>query len=166
MELKFGVRYSSQEARLVEMVRKNVLAARGNWVDILSYDEMKGRFAFDVEFKMLEFELFPKRLHPKLPKREIGQSKAAYSDVVRRIVWETAHKDINEQRAEGVVGKRYCLKARLVKPSAEEFFVDDAPTEIKALAANLADRTDPLWDVALEYARKPRWAYSVKRVGR
>lgn len=36
--------------------------------------------------------------------------------------------------------------------SDKNFFRDDAPPEVKALANNLYDRTNPLWDRALQYA--------------
>ena len=43
------------------------------------------------------------------------------------------------------------------------FFKSDAPPEIKALAANLLDRTNPLWDRALQYANRPEFVYEVRQ---
>jgi hypothetical protein len=46
----------------------------------------------------------------------------------------------------------------------KHFFRDDAPPEIRALAENLNDRTNPLWDVALKYAVRPEFVYEVRRI--
>ena len=43
------------------------------------------------------------------------------------------------------------------------FFREDAPPEVKALAANLSDRTNPLWDIALQYANRPEFVYEIRR---
>ncbi|WP_295547397.1 hypothetical protein [uncultured Stenotrophomonas sp.] len=43
------------------------------------------------------------------------------------------------------------------------FFREDAPPQIKALALNLYDRTDPLWDVAMQYIRAPDFVYEVRK---
>ena len=151
------------EASIVKRVRANVSAAKGCWVDVLSYKHAESRRGALLEYEDIVFELFTKRLYPKYPKQRRGQSDSDYADDLRKITWKTAHADIDAQRECGVKGRRYSLHGRLTSPSAEDFFTDDAPAEVKALAANLRDRTDPLWDIALQYARKPQWVYSVKR---
>ncbi|POT24487.1 hypothetical protein C3433_23840 [Citrobacter freundii] len=45
----------------------------------------------------------------------------------------------------------------------KNYFRDDAPEEIKALAKNLNDRTNPLWDRALKYINKPEFVYKVRQ---
>jgi hypothetical protein len=44
------------------------------------------------------------------------------------------------------------------------YFRDDAPPEIKALADNLYDRTDPLWDKAMQYINAPEFVYEIKQI--
>ena len=44
-----------------------------------------------------------------------------------------------------------------------DFFRNDAPPEIKALANNLSDRSDPLWDKALQYANTPEYVYEIRQ---
>ena len=83
---------------------------------------------------------------------------------MRAITWETAHKDIEQQKA----AKLRPLKFELTGVSYDRnrdnknFFRDDAPPEIKALASNLYDRTDPLWDKALQYASAPEFVYEIR----
>jgi hypothetical protein len=48
--------------------------------------------------------------------------------------------------------------------SNKDFSREDAPPEIKALANNLYDRTNPLWDKALQYVNKPEFVYEIKKV--
>ena len=43
------------------------------------------------------------------------------------------------------------------------YFRDDAPEEIKALAKNLNDRTNPLWDRAMQYINEPEFVYEVRQ---
>ena len=43
------------------------------------------------------------------------------------------------------------------------YFRDDAPDEIKALAKNLNDRTNPLWDRAMQYINEPEFVYEVRQ---
>ncbi len=44
----------------------------------------------------------------------------------------------------------------------KNFFSDDAPPEIKALANNLNDRTDPLWDRAMQYVIQPDFVFEIR----
>ncbi len=46
----------------------------------------------------------------------------------------------------------------------KDYFRDDAPPEIKALANNLNDRTNPLWDKAMQYVNEPEFVYEIKQV--
>jgi hypothetical protein len=46
----------------------------------------------------------------------------------------------------------------------KNYFRDDAPPEIKALANNLYNRTNPLWDKAMQYLNKPEFVYKIKQV--
>ena len=46
----------------------------------------------------------------------------------------------------------------------KDFFREDAPPEIMALAENLNDRTSPLWDKAMKYAIEPEFVYAIRRI--
>jgi hypothetical protein len=48
--------------------------------------------------------------------------------------------------------------------SNKNYFRDDAPPEIKALAKDLHDRTNTLWDKAMQYVNTPEFVYEVKQV--
>ena len=46
----------------------------------------------------------------------------------------------------------------------KQFFRDDALPEIKAIAQNLLDRTNPLWVKALKYAVEPEFVYEIRSI--
>lgn len=85
--------------------------------------------------------------------------------MTRAITWETAHKDIEQQKAT----KTHPLKFEVTGVSYDRnrdnksFFRDDAPPEIKALANNLYDRTDPLWDQAMQYINTQEFVYEIRK---
>ena len=86
--------------------------------------------------------------------------------MVRAITWETAHKDIEQQKSKNITPRKFKITGISYDKnrSNKDFFRKDAPPEIKALANNLNDRTNPLWDRALQYANKPEFVYEIKKV--
>lgn len=86
--------------------------------------------------------------------------------MVRAITWETAHRDIEQQKSKNIVSRKFKITGISYDKnrSKKDFFREDAPPEIKALASNLNDRTNPLWDRALQYANKPEFIYEIKKV--
>lgn len=85
--------------------------------------------------------------------------------MTRAITWEVAHTDIEQQKAKRVSPLKFEIKGVSYDKNAgnKGFFRDDAPLEIKALAENLNDRTNPLWDKALQYANAPEYVYEVRQ---
>ena len=158
---KYKAYANSEEAYAVLFVKKHLNAAQGKWIDIISTG-----FKCDMsrlEFEFVECELFKRILKPKYPSKKdfIRDGKFdeyEYTMACRAVTWHTAHDDIFQQRLKRVKGLLFRLHGRFVEvpnPNYKEgFFVEDAPDEIKALADNLNDRTDPLWDKALQYINK------------
>lgn len=86
--------------------------------------------------------------------------------MIRAITWETAHKDIEQQKSKNVVPSQIKITGVSYNKNRnnKNYFRDDAPPEIKALAKNLYDRTNPLWDKAMQYENKPEFVYEIKQV--
>jgi len=86
--------------------------------------------------------------------------------MVRAITWETAHKDIEQQKSKNVAASKFKITGVSydINRDNKNYFRDDAPPEIKALANNLYDRTDPLWGKAMQYVREPEFVYRIKQV--
>jgi len=161
---------STDEAFAVLFVKEHMAQAKGHWVDIagcrrheLSSDNMHFRFVVGG--------LYQRKIHPQYPPKSAYTVDGKFNEreyylMTRAITWETAHKDIEQQKSKGVA----CQKFRITGMSYDknsnnnQFFRDDAPPEIKALAQNLQDRTDPLWDRALQYAVKPEFVYEIRSI--
>ena len=149
---------TSEEALAILFVRKYLKKADNTvWVDILTWDAPLYYNPFALEFKQVRCELFPKKTKPKYPPRSNFSGDAEYRLICRAITWEITNRDIKNYRSNGVKGKKYIIDAvrYRLKINSKNYFVDSAPSEIKALAKNLNDRTDPLWEKALKYTRNP-----------
>ncbi|MDE7243324.1 MAG: hypothetical protein K2O18_05005 [Oscillospiraceae bacterium] len=154
----------SPEAFAVLFAKKHLKqAGDGVWVDILDYDAPGGYRIERLRFRRVECELFPRRTKPKYPLRRNFDSESEYVMACRAVTWEAACRDIGNQRLAGYHGRRYridgvCYPAdrhvsRIAVPDPETYFIESAPEEIKALAKDLNNRTDPLWDRAMRYVR-------------
>ena len=86
--------------------------------------------------------------------------------LVRAITWETAHKDIEQQKSRRVSPLNFSITGVSfdIHKGNKSYFRDDAPPEIKALEQNLSNRTDPLWDSAMKYVNEPEFVYKIKGV--
>jgi len=74
--------------------------------------------------------------------------------------------DIGQQKSKNVVPSKFKITGVSYpkKRSEDNYFRDDAPPEIKALAKNLNDRTNPLWDRAMKYVDEQDFVYEIKQV--
>ena len=160
---------STEEASAVLLVKKHLAQAKGHWVDVvnchryeMSPDNMHFRFVFGG--------LFRRKIHPKYPPRSAYTrngtfDERAYYLMTRAITWEAAQTDIEQQKAKGITPLKFEIKGVSYDKNAgsKGYFRDDAPPEIKALADNLHDRTDPLWDRAMQYINAPEFVYEVRQ---
>ena len=159
----------SEEAFAVLFVKKHLAQAKGHWVDIancrryeMSHDSMHFRFVVGG--------LFKRKINPKYPPRADYTINGEFDErtyylMTRAITWETAHTDIEQQKAKRILPIKFEIKGVSYDKNAGStaFFRDDAPPEIKALASNLQDRTSPLWGRALQYAIEPEFLYEVRQ---
>lgn len=160
---------STDEAFAVLFVKVHLPQAKGHWVDALDfrrYEKSPDR----LHFRFVVGLLYKRMLHPKYPPKSAyvanGQfDEDSYYMMTRALTWEAAHKDMEQQKA----AKIRPLEFEVTGVSYDRnrgnsnFFRDDAPAEIKALAANLYDRTDPLWGKAMKYAKAPDFVYEIRK---
>ena len=123
-----------------------------------------------MHFRFVVGGLFKRKIQPKYPPRSDytvnGKfDERAYYLITRAITWEAAHTDIEQQKEKRIAPVKFELQGVSYDKNAgnKNFFRDDAPPEIKALANNLQDRTNPLWDRALQYANAPEFVYEVRK---
>jgi hypothetical protein len=169
--LKKYLKYATtDEAFAVLFVKKHLAQAKGHWIDIL--DCRRYEMSPDkLHFRFVVGGLYKRKIHPQY------HSKLAYTIdgkfdehryylMIRAITWETAHTDIEQQKSKGVAARKFKISGVSYdrNRSNKDYFRDDAPPEIKALAKDLSDRTNPLWDRALRYVNEPEFLYEIKQV--
>ena len=86
--------------------------------------------------------------------------------MTRAITWDTALKDIEQQKLKYVHPLKFEITGVCYdkNKSCQGYFREDAPEEIKELVNNLHDRTNPLWERALQYINKPEFIYKIRQV--
>lgn len=160
---------STEEAFAVLLVKKHLVQAKGHWVDVV--DCRRYEMSPDnMHFRFVVGGLFKRKIQPKYPPRSEytvnGRfDERAYYLMTRAITWETAHTDIEQQKTSRVAPLKFEIKGISYDKNKGNsgYFRDDAPAEIKALADNLLDRTNPLWDNAMQYINAPEFVYEVRQ---
>lgn len=160
---------SSEEAFAVLLVKKHLAQAKGHWVDVVNCRRYE-LSPDNMHFRFVVGGLFKRKIQPDYPLRSAytinGKlDERAYYLMARAITWETAHTDIEQQKAKRVTPLKFEIEGVSYdkNKSSTGYFRDDAPPEIKALADNLYDRTNPLWDNALHYINAPEFVYEIRK---
>jgi len=154
---------STEESFAVLFVKKHLAQAKGHWVDIV--DCRRYMMSSDkLHFRFVVGGLYKRKIQPQYLSKSAYTIDGKFDEreyylMIRAITWETAHKDIEQQKSKNVVLRKFKITGISYDKnrSNKDFFREDAPPEIKALANNLYDRTNPLWDNALKYVNKPEF---------
>ena len=124
----------------------------------------------NLHFRFVTGGLYKRKIKPLYPPKSSCTTNGkfderSYNLMVRAITWETAHKDIEQQKSKCVKPLKFEITGVSYDRSKDKkgYFRDDAPEEIKALAKNLSDRTNPLWDRAMQYINEPEFVYEVRQ---
>jgi hypothetical protein len=161
---------NTEEAFAVLFVKKHLAQAKGHWVDIVDYRRYM-MSSDKLHFRFVIGSLYKREIQPRYPSKSAytidGQfDEHGYYLMVRALTWETAHKDIEQQKSKSVASRKFKITGISYDKNRgnTDFFQEDAPPEIKARSNNLNDRTNPLWNYALQYANKPEFVYEIKKV--
>jgi len=169
--LKKYLRYANtDEAFAVLFVKKYLSKTKGFWIDIVDCERYE-MSSDNLHFRFVIGGLYKRKLKPKYPPKSAYTINGKFDErrhylAVRAITWDTAHKDIAQQQSKKIIPKNFKITGVSYDKNRgnKNFFREDAPPEIKALANNLYDRTDPLWDKALQYASRPEFVYRIKKI--
>lgn len=169
--LKKYLDYANTEGALaVLFVKKHLTQAKGNWVDVIDCQRYE-MSSDNLHFKYVAGGLYKRKIQPQYPSKSAYTIDGKFNEhdyylMARAITWETAHKDIEQQKSNSVAPRKFKITGVSYEKNRNnnEFFREDAPQEIKALANNLNDRTSPLWDKAIKYANKPEYVYEIKKI--
>lgn len=169
--LKKYLKYANtEESFAVLFVKRHVAQAKGHWIDIVECRRYE-MSSDNLHFRFVVGGLYKRKIKPHYPSKSVYTINGRFDErgyylMVRAITWETAHKDIEQQKSKNIAPRKFKITGVSYDKNRgnKNFFREDAPPEIKALANNLNDRTNPLWDVALQYANKPEFVYKIKQV--
>lgn len=76
------------------------------WIDIIkTWGEKNESGVWD--FSKIKIELFPRKIKPIYPQDASTEDK-------KYITWKTAHEDIDQQRSQGYIGKKFMISLKLV----------------------------------------------------
>lgn len=160
---------STEEAFAVLFVKQHLVQAKGHWIDVVNFRryEMSPE---NTHFRFVVGGLYKRKIRPKYPPRSAYTMNGKFDErgyylMTRAITWETAHADIEQQKAKKIQSLKFEVTGVSYDRNRDNknFFRDDAPPEIKDLANNLQDRTDPLWDTAMQYINGPEFVYEVRK---
>ena len=169
--LKKYLKYaSSDEAFAVLFVKKHLSQNKGHWIDIVDCRRYE-RSSDNLHFRFVVGRLYKRKIQPKYPSKSVCTINGKFDEhqyylMVRAITWETAHRDIEQQKLKNVPAREFKITGVSydINRRNKGYFREDAPPEIKALAKDLNDRTNPLWDKAIQYVNKPKFVYKIKQV--
>ncbi|MCZ2802848.1 hypothetical protein [Vibrio alginolyticus] len=159
---------ASGEAYAVLFVKENLNRAKGHWVDIIDFQQYE-MSSNNSHFRFVNGGLYKRKITPKYPPKSKFTvngifNKHEYYLAVRAITWDTAQRDIQKQKSQKVKPIKFNIRGVCYDKNRNKFFRDEAPHEIKKLAENLSDRTNPLWDVAEDYFATPDFVYEIRHV--
>ncbi len=161
---------NTEEAFAVLFVKKHLTQAKGHWVDIVKCRRYE-MSSDNLHFKFVIGGLYKRRIRPRYPAKSAYTINGIFDErgyylMTRAITWETAHTDIDQQKSEHVAASKFEITGISYDRNQgnKDYFRSDAPPEIKALADNLLDRTNPLWDKAVQYVNEPDFVYEVREV--
>jgi len=166
---KFFEYASTEEAFAILLVKRNIAQAKGHWVDVVDCRryEMSSN---PMHFRFVLGGLFKRTVQPKYPTRSTYTVDGKFDErgyylMARALTWEAARADIARQRERGVIPLSFEVHGVSYDKNkgCKSYFRGDAPPEIAALARNLRDRTDPLWDRAMAYINEPEFVYEIRR---
>ena len=174
MDKKLLKRYlnyaNTEESFAVLFTKKYLEQAKGNWVNIIDSKryEMSSN---NLHFRFVQGTLYKRKIRPKYPPKSTCTIDGKFDEhkyylMVRAITWETAHKDIEQQKLKNVKGVEFKITGVSYSKNQnnKNYFSDDAPQEIKALAKDINNRTNPLWDKAMSYINEPKFVYKIKHI--
>ena len=167
---KFLQYANTDQAFAVLFVKKHLAQAKGHWVEIVDCQRYE-MSSDNLHFRFVVGGLYKRKIQPQYPSKfafTIADKfdERRYYLMARAKTWETAHKDIEQQKSKKIMPSKFKITGVSYPRNRckDDYFRDDAPPEIKALAENLYDRTNPLWTKAMQYVNESEFVYKINQV--
>jgi hypothetical protein len=161
---------NSEDGLAILFAKKHLSQTKGHWVNIDDSQRYE-MSSDDSHFRYVIGGLYKRKIQPQYPLKseytingKLDESR--YYFMTRAITWETANKDIELQKSKKVKATNFKITGVSYDKNRnnKNYFRNDAPPEIKALAKDLSNRTSPLWDDAMKYTIEPEFIYKIKQI--
>ena len=141
---QYKMYYNTDEHYAVDFVKKNLLDSENRWVNILYCNVGEGNNIRKLEFEYVVCEIFLKKLLPAYPPKEYFSNIEDYILNCEAIIWDTAKRDIAEQKRCRIKGHKYSLTGRRIKVINENYDGSDTePQEIEQYKVVYVKRLNP-----------------------
>jgi hypothetical protein len=170
-KLKKYLEYAStDEARAVLFVKKQLKKSAGHWIDVIDCVPYQSDNVNDLEFKLVVCGLYKRRLKPDYPPKNNftinGKlNEREYYLTVRATTWETAHTDISQQKTKGIKGEIFEIKGIKYNKNRGKFikkppWIDNpAWKDVDIHSLRGADRS-----YVQQFLAPPDWRYEIKSI--
>ncbi len=161
---------STDEARAVLFVKKQLRKSAGHWIDVIDCVSYQNENPNDLEFKLVVCGLYKRKLKPAYPPKQkftsdSKKNEREYYLAVRVITWETAHIDISQQKTKGIKGMIYEIKGVKYNKNRGKF-IKEPPwinnpvwKDVDIHSLRGADRS-----YVKQFLAPPDWRYEIKSV--
>ena len=170
-KLKEYLRYAStDEARAVLFAKKQLKESSGHWIDIIDSISYQNDDPNALEFKIVTCGLYKRILNPQYPPKSNftfnGKlNEKDYYLSIRAITWETANKDISQQKSKGIKGDIFEIKGVRYNKNRGKFinrppWLDNpAWKDVNIYSLRGADRA-----YVEQFIAPPDWRYEIKSI--
>lgn len=170
-KLKEYLKYAStDEARAVLFVKKQLKESAGHWIDVIDFVSYQNHNPNDLEFKIVVCGLYKRIMKPKYPPKSNftfnGKlNEKEYYLSVRAITWETAHKDVSQQKSKGTKGVIFEIKGVKYNKNKGKFIKDppwlNSPVwqDVDIYSLRGTDRS-----YVQQFLAPPDWRYEIKSI--
>jgi hypothetical protein len=161
---------STDEARAVIFVKKELRKSKGHWIDVVDCFSYQNHDPSVLEFKYVVCGLYKRKLKPNYPPKQnfiingkVNEKKYYLS--VRAITWETAQKDISQQKNKGIKGDIFEIKGVKYNKNRGKFIKEppwlDSPAwkDVDIYSLRGADRS-----YVQQFIAPPDWRYEIKSI--
>jgi hypothetical protein len=102
----------SEESRAVLFVKKHLAQAKGHWIDIVDCQRYEMYSDELLHFRFVLGGLYKRKIQPQYPSKSIYTIDGKFDErryylMVRAITWETAHRDIEQQKSKNIASRKF-----------------------------------------------------------
>lgn len=97
----------SEESLAVLFVKKHLAQAKGHWIDIVDCQRYEMYSDELLHFRFVLGGLYKRKIQPEYPSKSSIYTDREYYLMVRAITWETAHRDIEQQKSKNIASRKF-----------------------------------------------------------